>query len=280
MSWRAIAVREAAGWLHEVHRGVFAVGRPELTWLGRCMAAVLACGPAAALSHISAAALLGLLARHAGAIHLTAPGQRGRKAAGIALHRSALGPGERWVRAGIPVTRGARTLVDLADVVSRRELERAVDEAEYLRLDCTGLAPRHGRRGAGRLAAVLAEHRPGSTRTESPLEEAFVALCDRHGLERPELQAWVEDVRVDALFRAVPLAVELDGRGAHLTASRFERDRARDAHLLAARVPTVRITRRRLAREPGGIVSELLRIGVRRAAPNPSHNPPPARQQP
>ena len=87
---------------------------------------------------------------------------------------------KRWRhRAGIAVTTPARTLIDLADVAPRRTLERAIDEAEYLRLDCTGLAPRHGRSGSGRLSSVLADHATGSTRTRSHLEEIFLALCDR-----------------------------------------------------------------------------------------------------
>jgi hypothetical protein len=90
----------------------------------------------------------------------------------MVVHRAPLRDREVLKRAGIPLTTPARTLIDLADVAPRRTLERAIDEAEYLRLDCTGLAPRHGRRGSGRLSAVLAVHRPGSTRTRSHLEKS------------------------------------------------------------------------------------------------------------
>jgi hypothetical protein len=147
------------------------------------MAAVLAGGEGAALSHFSAAVLWGMLNDGGGAIHVTAEARRRRP--GLVLHEAGLTTEEVRKRAGIPVTAPARTLIDLADVAPKRTLERAIDEAEYLRLDCTGLEPRHGRQGSGRLALVLAVHRPGSTRTKSPLEEIFIALCDRYQLPRP-----------------------------------------------------------------------------------------------
>ena len=126
------------GRLHPVHRGVYVVGYPNLTRNGHFMAAVLACGDKAALSHFSAAVLWGMLSSD-GKIHVTAPSGRGRP--GLVVHRAALEEGEVAKRAGIPVTTPARTLIDLADVAPRRTLERALDEAEYLRLDCNGLAP-------------------------------------------------------------------------------------------------------------------------------------------
>jgi hypothetical protein len=172
-----------------VHQGVYVVGYPHLGRNGHFMAAVLACGDRAALSHFSAAVLWGLLSTE-GKVHVTAPTCRRRS--GLVVHRAPLEEGETRKRAGIPITTPARTLIDLADVAPRRTLERAVDEAEYLRLDCTGLAPRHGRRGSGTLSSVLAVHRPGSTRTRSHLEELFIALCDRHRLPRPEVNVHVE----------------------------------------------------------------------------------------
>jgi hypothetical protein len=117
---------------------------------------------------------VGLLSKE-GKIHVTAP--TGRKRPGLVVHRAGLEEGEVTKRAGISVTKPARTLIDLADVVPRRTLERALDEAEFLRLDCTGLAARHGRRGSGLLSSVLDTHRPGSTRTRSHLEELFIEPC-------------------------------------------------------------------------------------------------------
>ena len=161
-----------------VHRGVYAVGHLSLTRNGRFMAAVLACGEGAALSHFSAAVLWGMLQPRGQDVHVTAAKER--KCRGVIVHRAPL-DGERVRRDGIVVTTPARTLVDLADVVSRRTLERAFDEAQYLGLDFHDARPRHGRPGSGLLASVLAVHRPGTTRTRSELEELFLALCDDHG---------------------------------------------------------------------------------------------------
>ncbi len=118
----------------------------------------------------------------------------------------------------------ARTLIDLADVAPRRTLERAIDEAEYLRLDCTGLAPRHGRRGSGVLSSVLAVHAAGSTRTRSDLEEMFLALCDSHGLPRPEVNVHIEGYECDFVWREQRLIVETDGGAAHGTRRAKRRD--------------------------------------------------------
>jgi putative AbiEi antitoxin of type IV toxin-antitoxin system len=175
--------------LHRVHRGVYVVGYPHLTRNGHFMAAVLACGDKAALSHFSAAVLWGLLSNE-GKIHVTRP--TGGERPGLVIHRAGLEEGEVAKRAGIPLTNPARTLIDLADVAPRRTLERAFDEAEFLRLDCTGLAPRHGRRGTGVLSSVLAGHAARSTRTRSELEEMFLALCDTHDLPRPEVNVQIE----------------------------------------------------------------------------------------
>jgi hypothetical protein len=133
------------------------------------MAAVLACGDGAALSHFSAAVLWGRLTADGQAVHVTVEGNRVCR--GVVVHRSPL-QGERVRRFGIVVTTPARTIVDLADATTgRRTLERVVDEADNLGLDWTDAAPRHGRRGSGLLASVLAVHKPGSTRTRSELEE-------------------------------------------------------------------------------------------------------------
>jgi predicted transcriptional regulator of viral defense system len=164
----AIEWRLAKRRLHRVHRGVYAVGHLGLTRNGRFMAAVLACGEGSALSHFSAAVVWGMLEDRGQRIHVTA--EKRRRVKGIVVHE-APPEGERVRRLGIVVTTPARTIVDLADVVTRRRtLERAIDEAEYLRLDWRDAQPRHGRRGSGLLASVLAVHDPGSTRTRSDLE--------------------------------------------------------------------------------------------------------------
>jgi very-short-patch-repair endonuclease len=224
------------------------------------MAAVLACGEGAVLSHRSAAELWALRPR-ARFVEVTAPANRGRKRA-ILVHRGVLPPDHRTQRDGVPVTTPARTLIDLADVLTRRGLERAIDEAEYLRLDCTGLRPIPGRRGAGALARVLDEHRPGSTRTRSELEELFLLTCKKEGLRRPEVNVCVEAFEVDFFWREERLIVEADGGAAHHTRRAFEADRYRDVELMAAGYRVMRITHARLTREPGTVADQLRRAGV------------------
>jgi very-short-patch-repair endonuclease len=245
--------------LHRVHRGVYVVGYPHLTRNAGFMAAVLACGERAALSHFSAAVLWGLLSNE-GKIHVTAPTCRARR--GLVVHRAQLAEEEIGKRAGIAVTSPARTLIDLADVAPKRTLERAFDEAEYLRLDCSGLAPRHGRRGSGRLASVLAVHAAGSTRTRSELEEMFLALCDRHGLPRPEVNVHVEGYECDFVWREQRLIVETDGGAAHGTTRARNRDPLRDGDLMIAGWRVWRITYERLLREPDAIADQLIGLGI------------------
>jgi very-short-patch-repair endonuclease len=250
--------------LHRVHRGVYVVGYPRLTRNAGFMAAVLACGEKAALSHFSAAVLWGLLSNE-GKIHVTAP--HGGARPGIVVHRAELAEEEIGRRAGIAVTKPARTLIDLADVAPRRTLERALDEAEYLRLDCTGLAPRHGRRGSGVLSSVLAVHSPGSTRTRSDMEEMFLALCDKHGLPRPEVNVYVEGYECDFVWREQRLIVETDGGAAHGTRRARERDPLRDGDLMIAGWRVWRITYERLLREPDGVAEQLIGLGITPAQP-------------
>jgi hypothetical protein len=243
--------------LHRVHQGVYAVGHLALTRNGRFMAAVLACGEGAALSHFSAAVLWGIL-DVGGAIHVTA--EKERKCRGVVVHHAPL-QGERLRRQGIVVTTPARTLVDLADVVTgRRSLERAFDEAEYLRLDWQGAKPRLGRRGSGLLASLLAVHAPGSTRTLSELEEMFLALCDQSGFPRPEVNVSIEGYLCDFVWREARLIVETDGGAAHATRRAKQRDPIRDADLQIARWRVIRITSMRLSRQPDSVAEQLRKL--------------------
>ena len=241
--------------LHRVHRGVYAVGHLALTRNGRFMAAVLACGEGAALSHFSAAVLWSILDDRGQSIHVTA--ERERRCRGVVVHQAPL-EGERVRRFGIVVTTPARTIVDLADVVQRRRtLERAVDEAEYLRLDWKPAGPRHGRRGSGLLSSVLAVHEPGSTRTRSELEEMFLELCDSHGLPRPEVNCSIEGYECDFVWRAQGVIVETDGARAHGTRRARERDPVKDAELQIAGWRVIRITSVRLVRQPDAVEKQL-----------------------
>jgi predicted transcriptional regulator of viral defense system len=252
--------RVATGRLHRVHRGVYAIGHPRLTRHGRWMAAVLACGAGARLSHRDAAFLWDLRADNRAAIDVSVPRPSARPKRGIEVHMSvSLTPADVTEHDGIPCTTVARTLLDLADVVDRRGVERAASEAERLRLfDLHAveavLARANGRRGAGVLRAVLADlDEPALTANE--LEERFLAIARASGLPRPEVNVWlvIDDgppIKADFLWRARRLVVETDGFGAHGTRAAFESDRLRDQRLRLAGYDTVRFTRRQLVRDP------------------------------
>jgi hypothetical protein len=244
------------------------------------MAAVLASGEGAALSHLSAAVLWGILQDRGGRVQVTAATRRRVK--GVVVHEGAL-EGERIRRQGVVVTTVGRTLVDLADVVPRRTLERALDEAEYLRLDRTGLAPRHGRSGSGLLTSVLAVHTPGTTRTRSELEELFLALCDDHGLPRPEVNVGIEGYECDFVWRHAGLVVETDGGAAHGTTRARERDPIRDAELQLAGWVVIRVTWVRLLNRPEEVADQVRRaLAPVRVALTPALRPaaPAARRRP
>jgi hypothetical protein len=243
--------------LHRVHRAVYAVGHLSLARNARFMAAVLACGEGAALSHFSAAVLWRILDVE-GAIHVTA--EKERRCTGVVVHRAPL-EGERLRRYGIVVTTPARTIVDLADVVSRRRtLERAVDEAQYLGLDWRPAAPRQGRKGSGLLSSVLADHEPGSTRTRSELEEIFLVLCDSRGFPRPEVNVGIEGYECDFVWREQRVIVETDGEAAHSTNRARQRDPVKDADLQIAGWRLLRSSSLRLFREPGAVADQLARL--------------------
>jgi very-short-patch-repair endonuclease len=257
----AIDARARKGALLRVDRGVYAAGHDDIIQLGRWLAAVLASGSGAVLSHLSAATLWGLwkAERH---IHVSAPQDR-RNRKGVTVHRSTQLPSTDVTRRhGIPVTRPPRTLLDLAEVTARRPLERALDEAQRLRL-CpegdlrAGIAAHPGRIGAARLMAVLDEHALGSTLTENDFEELFLAICDAHGLPRPRSQEWLMGYRVDFLWREERLVVETDGRATHTTDRAFESDRARDNELGSAGWAVRRFTWRQLTKDPAWVAAKV-----------------------
>jgi very-short-patch-repair endonuclease len=248
----AIKHRIRAGGLHVLHRGVYAVGHTVLDAHGRWLAAVLACGPGAALSHASAAALWELRVIESARIHVTVPRAGGRGALkAIAVHRTRR-PIESTIHRGIPVTTPMRTLADLADTATNRVLERAVEQAEVLRLldvrAIHALAEAHpGRRGPARLRALMRGYEPAAF-TRSDLEDAFLALCRRHHLPRPAVNRRVQGMEVDFSWPAHRLVAEVDGFRYHGTRAAFERDRVRDATLTAAGWRVVRFTDRQVRR--------------------------------
>jgi very-short-patch-repair endonuclease len=203
------------------------------------MAAVLACGADAALSHQSAAALWRILPRWQTPIHVTVP--RDRRHPGIHIHRSP--HAETTTHYGIRVTTPARTLVDLADVLSPTQLTRALNEAQVQRLVTPAELATLLTRYPGRRTARLTPER-GATR--SPLEDRFTRFLKRHRLPLPERNQQIAGHEVDAVYRAQRLVIELDSRQFHTTPRAFEQDRDRDADLLNAGFATLRITDHRL----------------------------------
>jgi predicted transcriptional regulator of viral defense system len=252
----AVARRVRSGRLHRIHRGVYAVGHTVLNRNARYLAAVLAAGDGAVLSHRSAAVLWNIHRSNAAKIDVTVPRICGfRSTPTIAVHRPRLPPAQT-THAGIPVTTPGRTLQDLATGVPRRTLEKAAEMAEALRLHVE-LDPHHP--GAARLDAVLEQHDLDHT-TRSPLEDDFLVLCDRHGIPRPLVNTYVEGFEVDFVWPEARLIVETDSRTWHGTAEAFERDRARDARLTVAGWRVVRFTRRRVRAEAGGVADLLVRL--------------------
>lgn len=236
--------RVSLGALHAVHRGVYTVGHPLLERRGRFLAAVLACGPGAVLSHRSAAELWGMGTWLGRPIDVTAPGRRGRNPEGIDAHRhGSLIPADRTVVHGIPCTTVSRTLLDLAGVVSLGELRQALAQAEVERVLDFGALRRQidrgrGRRGVARLRLLLDELDPATKRTRSELERRFLHLCRRAGLPPPEVNVMLDlgDARFmpDFLWRQERLIIELDGRRYHDTNSAYESDRRREQRLQLA----------------------------------------------
>jgi very-short-patch-repair endonuclease len=195
---------------------------------------------------------------------VSVPRASGRaKRARLRIHRtSALKSDETTTHHGIPVTTPARTLLDLASSLPRRALERALDEAEILELfdlrQLTNRIDAHRRqRGAGALAAALGDHRAGTTVTRSALEEAFLALCAAHALERPQTNVRVCGLEVDFLFPAQRLVVEADSWRFHRTRRAFERDRRRDAILARAGYRTLRFTHRQMTQRPSEVAATI-----------------------
>lgn len=277
LSTDAIGYRLKIGRLHRVLRGVYAVGRPELTLLGRWMAAVLASGKGAALSHRSAATLWGIAPEKAAAIEVTvspSSGQ-GREVPGVRSHRrTGLGQRDLTRCKRIPVTTPVLTLVDIAGLslrgsgmaLSHAEIERAVNEAD--RLDLVdpealraGLERYRGRRGVGRLRELL-DCRTFRL-TDSELERFFLPLAAQAGLPVPLTREHLNGFRVDFFWPDLRLVVETDGLRHHRTPAQQARDRLRDQEHLAAGYTPLRFTHAQVRYEPEHVRSILRKVARR-----------------
>jgi very-short-patch-repair endonuclease/predicted transcriptional regulator of viral defense system len=278
LSARAVRDRVAAGRLTRIHRGVYAVGHGRLTLRGHWMAAVLAYGQDAVLSHRSAAALHGIRPDNRPKSDVTVPGRSARSRSRIDVHASTtLTAADVTTIDAIPCTSLARTLLDLAEVVNRRAVEKAINQAEVLRIfDLRAvhevLSRAAGRRGASVLRSVLADY-GGPTLTKQELEERFLALCRAARLPQPEVNAWITlgdgiAYKIDFLWRRERLAVETDGWESHGTRQAFENDRRRDRLLSLAGWTVVRFTWRDVERQPDEVTTTLARLwSARSGAP-------------
>ena len=251
------------GQLVLLHRGVYAVGHAHLRPNGYRLAAVLAVGPGAVLSHRDAAALHGLRDGGGTRIDVSAPGQRASTTR-IRVHgRRRLDAQDVTTVDGIPVTTVDRTLVDLGEVLGHQALTKVCNEAERQGLlDVKGIEEAigrlRGRRGPGvaKLRAALSELAAhGATLTRSPLEDRLLPLLDAHDLPRPATNAYVEGYEGDAVWHRQRLVVELDGWDTHKTRHAFQQDRTKANVLTNAGWAILRFTHDDLVRRPEVVVA-------------------------
>jgi hypothetical protein len=255
----------ASGRLRTIHREVYVFGPQPLTKRGKWLAAVLAMGPGAFLSHASAAALWGLAGDRP---RVDVNATRGRqvrpgRGSGIKVHRCKVAPDEVTGRDGIPVSTVARTLFDLAERSPPHELKSAWDEASRLRLlrvpEVAAVYERgYGRRRArSRIRPFLAAEQRHVEDMASPLEDRFAAFVVAHHLPPPHTNVLVGKDEVDALWPDARLIVELDSWEFHAHRAAFEKDRDRDTDHLLAGYRTIRVTHRRLSDEPERLAAQI-----------------------
>ena len=258
----AIAHRVRTGRLHRLHPGVYLVGHRLRMRHSLHMAAVLAC-EGAILSHRSAAVLHGLVGTPSGPVDVMVARGGGHRFRGIRVHVTrALHPTEVAVDEGIPCTGPARTLVDLAAVLDRRRLRRALERSIELRiLDGramdSALGRANGRRGTGVLRELLADLHGEPAPVKNELERLFLELVREAGLPLPVVNARVGPYEADFHWPAARLIVETDGRQTHDTPHQFEEDRRRDLELALASWRVVRISWRQVTHEPESVVALL-----------------------
>lgn len=291
MSRAAIGHRLASGRLHRLAQGIYVVGRPELSVHGRWMAAVLACGPKARLSHRSAAELWSIQPRrlpHSSSfspassppskrIEVAVPADVRVRRPGIRVRRQeGLGAESLRVVHGIPVADPVSVLVDLANMLPTRQLEAAINEADHLdlvdpeelRAALGSHPPRPGRR---RLRLLLDQETFVMTDTE--LERRFLRIVRGAALPLPETQVHLNGYRVDFYWREVGLVVEADSLRYHRTPSKQSADRRRDHAHVSAGLTTLRFSHAQVRYEPDYVGRTLtanlerLRLRSRAAVP-------------
>jgi hypothetical protein len=262
----------AAGRLHPIHLGVYAVGHRNLTREGRWMAAVLAGGERALLSHFSAALLWRLIDRAPDLIHVLVPGPSGHRRAGLIMHRTRfLPPEHRAQRGGIPVTSPHRTLIDIAALLPAERLRFAVEAADRRGLlDVPALVAlcgaSRGKRGVGTLHNLALEQRGAIHRTKSPPEASFLRGCLTHGLPEPLVNTHLHGYEVDFFWPVARLVVEIDSYTYHRSWAQRQRDLDRDADLKVRGIEVLRMTGERLHGDEDGVFAQLATLLAMRTA--------------
>jgi very-short-patch-repair endonuclease len=237
-SKHAVAARVRAKRLDRIHHGVYAVGHSGLSDEGRYMAAVLACGDGAVLSHVSAAALWNLLDPIDGPVHVSIASPNGRRRrAGIAIHRTTFAPSDLTRRDAIPVTSANRTLLDLRGSVEPKLFRHALGQAQHVRYKL--------------------DPRLRADRARSDLEADFRAFVRRHRLPPAEINVRVGRFTVDFLWRSHRLVVETDSYEYHHGSVAFEDDHQRDLRLRRRGLEVLRYTGRQLEREGDLVAAEI-----------------------
>ena len=266
-----IRSREANGELHELYTDVWAVGRPNVTPLGRLIAALLSCGPTAFLSHRTAAALHGLRQTNVHAIEVTVVGQRASARRGLITHRTAkpLAPKDLRTVGHLHYSSVPRMLIELAPRETFAELDRLITEAarkELLKPDAIEAAlGRHPRRpGLARIKEALAAYRPRPDR-KSDLERAFdLWLTEHPEIPEPLRNVHIAGWEIDCWWPEQRIALELDGRPYHVAVTEMERDRLKDTKLQIAQIKPMRVTGARWDLDRAGVhqdLSALLQLG-------------------
>lgn len=264
-----IKARIRGGQLVLLHRGVFAVGHQRIGIRGEWLAAVLACGPGAVLSHASAAQLWDMRGSR-GPIEVTRRSGH-RRPHGVRLHQTrSLPPEHITVEAGIPVTTPERTALDMAARLDFRQMERflvAGDRAKRIRWPELHRVIEEGvgRKGRGMLRRVSLQVSPGAVDTRSNPEIDFLALCREANLPEPEVNVFVEGKLVDFFWSSERLVIEIDSYHYHGDRPAFERDHESTVALMAAGHKVLRTTEKMLEDDPCPflrLVRDSLRAGV------------------
>jgi very-short-patch-repair endonuclease/predicted transcriptional regulator of viral defense system len=270
ISSSSVAWRLSRGRLFPSLRGVFVVGHTAPVELGPETEALLAVRPGAALSHWSAAALLGLWVPAPREIEVVVDIWDGAASPNVKVHRSRiLQSRDVWIRQGLPVTSPSRTLLDIAASASDRQLEVAFDRGiteRTLRLSHVRdlLSRVGGHRGRARLADLLDREQGASTMTRSDGEERMLALMRQAGLPIPRVNFPFGVWELDFYWPEARFVVEVDGHTYHSSRYRFERDRRKDNELRRADIEVMRIVGREIKERSHGLVADVTRALTRR----------------